>query len=101
MYLNDFGNAAVGQPRWLNAIALSDRPKHCAFGDSGSFKPRLQGCHREGDHAARNGNDVAVPFLVCLAAADGDAKPFGRFLKVLDIERDELGATEGAGKADK
>jgi hypothetical protein len=44
---------------------------------------------------------VAVPLLVRLAAADGDAKALGRFLEVLDIERDELGATEGAGKAEQ
>ena len=30
---------------------------------------------------------MAVPFLVGLAAADGDAKALGRLLKVLDIER--------------
>jgi hypothetical protein len=44
---------------------------------------------------------VAVPFLVGLAAANGDAKALGRFLDVRDIDRDELGATGRARKANE
>ena len=80
MRLHDVGNAAVGQPRCLYAPALGDRPEDGPIGDSGGLKPRLQGRHRAGDHAARNGNDVTVPLLVGLAAADGDAQSIGRFL---------------------
>jgi hypothetical protein len=68
--LHDVGDAAAGQPRWPNATALGDRPEYGALGDTGGFKPRLEGGHRAGDHAARNGNDVTVPFLVGLAAAE-------------------------------
>jgi hypothetical protein len=57
--------------------------------------------HRTGDLPMRNGNDVAVPFLVGFAAADSNPEALGRFLDVLDIQGHQLGAAEGAGKADE
>ena len=99
MRLHDVGNAAVGQPRCLYATALGDRPKHGPLGDTGGFRPRLQSRHRAGDHAARNGNDVTVPLLFGLAAADGDGQPLCGFIDVLEVQRDQLRAAEGTGKA--
>jgi hypothetical protein len=99
--LDDFGDAAVGQSRWLNALALSDRQEYWTFGDSGGFEPRFQGGYRAGDHAAGDSNDVAVPFLVRLAAADDDAQASDGFLQVPDAQANQLGAAEGAGKADE
>ena len=42
---------------------------------------------------------MAVPLLVGLAAANDDPQAFARFLDVLDVERDELRASECASKA--
>ena len=44
---------------------------------------------------------MTVPLLVGLAAADGDAQSLGRFLDVLEVQRDQLRAAEGTGKANE
>ena len=37
--------------------------------------------------------------MVRFAATDGYAHPLGDFLDVLDVQRNQFGAAEGAGKA--
>jgi hypothetical protein len=39
--------------------------------------------------------------LICLATAGRDAKPIARFLYVLAIKRNQLGASKGASKTDE
>ena len=43
----------------------------------------------------------SLPFLVSLAAADPDDQSFARSFEILEIECDQFGAAEGAGKSEE
>jgi hypothetical protein len=54
---------------------------------------------RAGGDSAHDGDDRPLAFLVGLAVSDRDTEAFGGVFDVLDVERDELGASEGPGKS--
>jgi hypothetical protein len=97
--LHDLGEAAIGEPRVPQSLAPGDRPEHRSGSDAGSSDPGLECRHRVRDCPTREGDNGAPAFLISLAAADRDAEPLGHLFDVLDIEGDQLGATEGAGEA--
>jgi hypothetical protein len=101
MRLHDLGDAAIGEPRIPQSLALGDWPEHRSGGDSRGSDPGLERRHWACDRPARQGDHSAMAFLIGFAAADRDAEPLGHLLDVLDIQGDQLGATEGAGEADQ
>jgi hypothetical protein len=96
--LHDIGDALITEPI-SDFAALPNRTERRAGGDAGCIAPRPQSLLWAGDRAAHNSDGRALAFLVRLAPADGDPDARRAFLDVLAIERPELGAPEGAGKA--
>jgi hypothetical protein len=47
----------------------------------------------------RDRDEIANAFLVGLGAPDSHEQALGRFLEVLDVEGDELGAAKRTGEA--
>jgi hypothetical protein len=61
----------------------------------------LESLGRTGNRTPHNGNRRARGFLIRLALPDGDLEPFAGLLEISDVQGNELGAAECAGKAEQ
>src|SRR5262249_20225693 len=96
--LDDGRDIAGGETPIRDALRalVEDTTEDSALGDPGSVEPRSQRGDRARDLATRDRHHAAEAFLVGLGAANSYPQAFGRLFEVLDVERHNLGAAEGA-----
>ena len=99
IFLHNFGHGAVGEPAAEHAAALADRPKDRAVFYARGFQPGSYCLHWACERSSRYCDRCTTSFLIGLAPADCDAKSIFAELEITDVECDELGTSESAGKS--
>lgn len=96
--LDDLGHCA-GREACSHAPVAIHRPEHRARCDPRCRDPGLVGLDRAGPGSAPDRDHLSLTFLVALGAADRDPQAQGLDPDVLDLQGNQLGASERTGEA--
>jgi hypothetical protein len=101
MRFDDLCDTSIAQSGILDALALAYGPEERTCGNIGRNQPRPQCLDRTRDGATGDCNHRSPSLLIGLALTDVDQQTSRSFFDIGDVQRNQLGTPEGAGKANE